>query len=79
MPRTKALLPPEIAEPLGQLSAEVTSLSRQLEDEIYRLAVVEKRPVTAVARAAGIDEEVMKKRVARIRLLRGDVQTSKAA
>jgi hypothetical protein len=77
--RPKARLPQEIAEPLGQLSNEIRTLSQQLEDEIYRLAVVERHPVTAIARATHVDEEVMKKRVARIRRRRNGVQVQEAA
>jgi len=86
MSRTKAVLPPEIAEPIEQLSDEIFDLQRklkvvqrQLEDEVYRLAVVQRRPVTAIARAARVDPEAMKKRVYRIRDQRGAVQDQEAA
>jgi len=79
MPRQKAHLPEEIAAPLGELSGKIAELSQQLEDEIYRLAVVDKHPVTAIARAVDVDEEVMKKRVVRIRQRRSSVQVPEAA
>jgi DNA-directed RNA polymerase specialized sigma24 family protein len=79
MPPQKSQLPREVAEPLQELSARAVSYTRRLEQELLRLALVEKYPVAAIARAAGIDEEVMKKRVARIRRRLLPVQEQEAA
>ncbi len=79
MARTKTQLPDDVAQPLAQLSAHVQQQQQQLEAEIYRLADIENYPVNAIARTVGVDEEVMKKRMPRIRRRYGNVQDQEAA
>jgi len=79
MPRPMSTLPEDRADRIAELQEAVLRLGAEYEEELYRLAVVERHAVTAIARAAGINPEVMKKRVARIRKTHTAVQQPKAA
>lgn len=64
---------------IDERAAEVERVATEFDDELYQLAIVRRRPIAAIARATGINEETMKKRVARIRRTRAAVQHHEAA
>ncbi len=79
MGRPISTLPEDRADRIAELQRESLRIAEEYRAELYQLAVVEGHPASAIARAAGVDFEVMKKRVTRIRKHNPAVQQPKAA